>query len=432
MNGAANILEILQRYYEDSIVTVLAVMCIIWYLLRAEKEKRRFVYGALLCLALLLNDAAYFLIQKLGEAETYYRFLWVVPVIVLAAGLLIEAEEKLQNRGKKLLLCMIGMLVLWMYGGNYLERFFKLPENVYQIPQRIIDICDIIDTERTPEESVVVLSEEAALYGVREYNAYILEPVAGDTATLLKMMKSDNSNLSGVFLKATIKAAQLNYIVVNNKYPAFCAALEHSGCTAVGKTEEYTVFNTNLEQALELFKRLDSNSLHTEISIGELEDVDAGLEEAYEFVYYPDNHISYYDEEIQENVHLLNDEAEFQTAAFGELVLCAIDTKSNQISEDTIKQLRQLLSSEKKVLLFLSNPIYQEGIVKTGESVLFGETITEADKHTSELITLIKESNTVVSVYACGEAYSKYLLNDHLLQCVCVTDSSLGAFISVR
>lgn len=434
MNGADSVLEVVQKYYNGSIVLVLAGIFAIMYFGRTAKEKKAYMIALCICLCLLFNDISYWLIKKIGEEDTYYRFLWIMPCLILCGLLAMEVFEKLQSKYQKIMMIVVCAVVFFLYGSDNVGKFFKLPENIYQIPQRIVDICDIIEADRPEGKSVVVFAEDGVLDGAREYNANINGVVEGDVEYLEIMMDANDSNMMGTLLKVIIKLAKIDYIVVANEDNAFRAAMMSAGCTVVGDTGEYMILNTHLQEIIEIFERFDAHEFPAEIETYYDENVYVGTGGVYEFVYYPDNHIALVDNETGKNTHLLTEDVEYQQVEYDDFIICAINTDDDFIESVTVEKIKQVSVGEKKVILLVTNPIYQEGIVKQEGAMLFGEELTAGETNATELVELVTaEENSIVAVFSCGMVeYSKRMLNENVWQCVCEADNNLGTVIRIK
>ncbi len=157
-------------------------LIVIWYLaatiylLLTEKRKPFrivFVYTPLILLLLFFNPVVTRMIQRLADAEVYYRILWLLPVTVVIAFAAVEIYRKLQGKKRPLFaIVSAGVLVV---SGNYVygDSLFSEAENIYHVPQSVVEICDAIEVEG--REVMAVFPEELIIY-VRQYSPVVCMP----------------------------------------------------------------------------------------------------------------------------------------------------------------------------------------------------------------------------------------------------------------
>ena len=109
-------------------------------------------------------------------SDTYYRLLWLVPmyaVIGYAACKLIFGFENQVKRA----VALVAVLIVVVLSGSlvYLNQYMSVAENLYHIPQYVINVCDVIaPKDDEPRIRAVVPSE--LIHFVRQYDTDILMP----------------------------------------------------------------------------------------------------------------------------------------------------------------------------------------------------------------------------------------------------------------
>ena len=71
-------MESRQQYNGQSIIPIIILIGILFLVVR-EKKNTNYLIVYLGVLLLTFNEVTYYLIRKLGEGMTYYRFLWMIP-----------------------------------------------------------------------------------------------------------------------------------------------------------------------------------------------------------------------------------------------------------------------------------------------------------------------------------------------------------------
>ena len=150
-------LTIFQDYFSDTTFGTLFVVALIFCLVYKQKHQKVLSLGLLLITLLVYNDTSRELIKKLGESDTYYRFIWILPVtLVIAFAFTIGLDGVESNWYKAILI--IGLILIVNLRST--ETTFSREEDSYDIPKDVVQICEIINndydaTGKTPEEIMV-------------------------------------------------------------------------------------------------------------------------------------------------------------------------------------------------------------------------------------------------------------------------------------
>ena len=151
------------------------------YIIAAEKDIKKKIILGILPLVILagfllpVTKIVYVAVFDDGS-DTYYRLLWIIPMYaVIAYGAckaLIRMKRASVRRGSfALMIVIIAVTGSFVYGNQYMS----VAENLYHIPQNVIDICDVI----TPEEGeprVRAAFPSELVHFVRQYDTNILLP----------------------------------------------------------------------------------------------------------------------------------------------------------------------------------------------------------------------------------------------------------------
>lgn len=199
-------------------VASLFVICIF----EKDKVKKSIVaYSSIALLLLFLLPAMPFVfINKLHEGDTYYRFLWLLPMGIVSSYAIFIVISKMKALAFKLISFII-VLVCIIIGGVYMYEsptFYKA-ENLYELPQCVIDMCDEM-TIYEDREYEAVFPDEILQYP-RLYSPYISMPYGFET---LQFGTGHNSAIHDEMVKDDIdvekltdlcEQANIHYIVLN-------------------------------------------------------------------------------------------------------------------------------------------------------------------------------------------------------------------------
>ena len=162
------------KYVGAGMLTALFLAVVI-YLFVTEKNKTTriiFLYVPVLLLLLFFNPLFAKVVYLFTGDEIYWRILWLVPVVpVLAYG---AVKIILSVNGKKRIVAGVGMALILMISGRlvYKNSDFSKAENVYHIPQTVVNLCEAI----REEEIVRAAFPVEHLHYVRQYTQDIYMP----------------------------------------------------------------------------------------------------------------------------------------------------------------------------------------------------------------------------------------------------------------
>lgn len=189
-------------------------LIVIWYLAAtiylAVTEKRKpirimFVYMPLLVLLLYFNPGVTWLVSKYIDYEIYYRILWLLPITAVIAFATVEIYGRLQEKKRVCFAVVAAGLIMVSGSFVYKDGFFKKAENIYHIPQTVVDICDAIKVEG--REVMAVFPKEMLQY-VRQYAPVVCMPYGRDVTVEQWDFVEDNE-LYGLMEAEEIDAKRL-------------------------------------------------------------------------------------------------------------------------------------------------------------------------------------------------------------------------------
>jgi hypothetical protein len=129
MDGVNRVWKVVQQYNGQSIIPIIILIGILFLVVR-EKKNTNYLIVYLGVLLLTFNEVTYYLIRKLGEGMTYYRFLWMIPMVIISAYVIMKLFETIDSRKRKVFaagicaLCDIGNqhATIFSISGEYLSN----------------------------------------------------------------------------------------------------------------------------------------------------------------------------------------------------------------------------------------------------------------------------------------------------------------------
>jgi len=236
----------------------LVAVCLIYLLVRKKEPWRSFwgLYSAFLVL-IVFNPLIWRVVDLLGMDDEYYRFLWLIPITPLVAYALTTLVTKLQKRTLRLLAVVGTMGVIVLTGQSIFSRSWETIDNIYKIPDEVIEICEIIRADCDKDQPVVasefdlsvlinqyapeidlILSyrQVANIKEAYQYGSYVDNPEDRLYHVLINREPHDDQ-----YLIYALRLGMVDYIVTERGNPVreYIAA---SACELIAELEQYCIF----------------------------------------------------------------------------------------------------------------------------------------------------------------------------------------------
>lgn len=421
MQEVSSLWEMLELYFQSDIVLTVIVAALPWLLKSLSKKQKIYLSCILFGLVLCFNGAVFWLMSKLGETETYYRLLWILPLGCVLAAVLIKLWETLRDKRQKILCAFVLGIAFFVYNSGTLDDWTK--PDLYCLSEETMEVADFIDRHSGYELAKVFDYSEAVL-GIRQYNANMILVDETVDSSFNFMFKYNLGNTSGLIVNAMVYNVGMEYICLEKEKNVSQMALLSGGAVLAGETENYFIYYFDPEEIEKMWYATDNWNLEAPITGVEYATL-SGVEELVRFVYYADGHITLLDETLEPVESYMTEDAEFKSVEFEEFIVCAIDNEEGRVTAETVEKYEEMASLNKPVILLLRTPI--EG------------GIPDLDKPTEENMQRLQRrimagDSPVAAIYTTGY-YKTYkeLLDNRIMQCVCIpTDASMGVVINVK
>lgn len=264
MNDVNSVLETIKVYMGESVIFVLFLIALLLCIYRAKgKERCSILLLAVFSILFVFNDMVRGLLAKITDIQTYYRFLWMIPILPVIAY--VVNEQIVEARKKIRALVMVGLVVVFVVVQQpfcvWSKDAVRIPDNRFLVADETMEVCALIEADQGAERPIVAFP--AALWmEARVYDPTICLPVERkaymkihEKNYQLKGKKARRYHTELTLLRAVqlgqvenedeLKRAvrQLNVQYIVQDTAAQMADLYQSiGCTFVGKTTNYDIF----------------------------------------------------------------------------------------------------------------------------------------------------------------------------------------------
>lgn len=219
-----------------------------FYLFFCEKKKENrvlFVYMPAVLLLLFFNPLFYKVFGNLTEEAIYFRFLWLLPITMVIAYTVIKIYSKLKGARQYVFVLLSFVLIVFSGRLVYLNPLFEKAENPYHVPQKVVEICDMIEVEG--REVVAAFPREFILY-VRQYSATVCMPYGRDVFSYYDPFYS-------MMNEAVIEVEELAELA------------KQAGCHYIVLSEEKELDGNLEEYSYEVFGRVDKYVIYRDVDI---------------------------------------------------------------------------------------------------------------------------------------------------------------------
>lgn len=167
--------EFFRLYMGTGLVVIFFLAALIYLFLKEQRKPVRilFLYMPVLVLLLFFNPLVTKLVYEYADEEIYYRILWLLPITMVLAYTVVKIYGELEATKRVFFGGTAALLIVVSGSLIYKNGFFGKAENLYHVPQSVVEICDAIEVEG--REVMAVFPKELLQY-VRQYSPVVCMP----------------------------------------------------------------------------------------------------------------------------------------------------------------------------------------------------------------------------------------------------------------
>lgn len=198
-------LKLFQEYMGTGLIVIWFLISLLYLWLTEKKKHIRvmFLYVPLVLLLFFLNPLVAKVFSYMADGEIYYRILWLLPITPVIAYGTVSFCGKLAGRKKYVGITAAVFLIMVSGSLIYRNPYFQRAENVYHVPESVVDICDAIEV---PGREVMAAFPGELLQYVRQYSNVVCMPYGRDVVVSKWTLQND---LYDVMKQESIDAQEL-------------------------------------------------------------------------------------------------------------------------------------------------------------------------------------------------------------------------------
>ena len=165
----------LDIYSENCAFLMLYFLALVFLCIKgSELEKRIFIPCGLVLLLTVYNPVCPVILMHFFDVNSeYYRFFWIAPAIILVPYVAVRLVMMLDAPAKRVGLAVLIAIMIIM-SGNFLYGSGYVPsENIYKMPNELIEVSEIIHNDTNKEYPKAFLEYEYNMQ-MRQYDPKIL------------------------------------------------------------------------------------------------------------------------------------------------------------------------------------------------------------------------------------------------------------------
>lgn len=139
-----------------------------------DNGTKRLTFIFILSILFVFNDFSMKLVGKVTGVETYYRFIWAIPILPLIAWAATKVVMEREKRWEKAVVIALLFALFWNGKNSFItEGSVRIPENIYNLPEDVLEVCDIIEADKEEENPIVAFDYESQT-AARLYNPSLI------------------------------------------------------------------------------------------------------------------------------------------------------------------------------------------------------------------------------------------------------------------
>ncbi len=169
------VISLFREYMGTGLLVGWFLLAVLYLLIKEKRKHIRivFVYVPVILLLLYFNPLFARIVYGFVGNEIYYRILWLVPMTVVIGYGAVHLYGNIKGKVRILFAGVCGVLIVISGSYIYSNPHFHKAENLYHMPQTVVDICDAIEVEG---REVMALFPVEMLQYVRQYSPVVCMP----------------------------------------------------------------------------------------------------------------------------------------------------------------------------------------------------------------------------------------------------------------
>ena len=243
-------------YFGTTCYPLILLLFLLYLIFNRKNERSKQILFSIILLCVLF-PLLYILSNFMGQEAETYRFLWLFPLSCIFAFLAVSICRK-TIFDKSVVAMIVCIMVLLSGSVLFAPNGIKMPENVYELDNEIIEIAELINKECT-ENDVRLIAPSQVMIQIRQYSGNLCWAYTGrgqmamaDDDGVIESMKEDSQYRlalavqQGIYIDETIlqddlESMLVDYVVLSYNSD-FADYLSNDILKPIGNTENYSIY----------------------------------------------------------------------------------------------------------------------------------------------------------------------------------------------
>lgn len=240
MEVFSSIVEQISGYIGDGEYFLLYIAAWIMIIKSNDIRGKEYLAKPMLVIAILIFNPIMMIILNICLQSSYWRAIWFLQENLMIAYAMVLVLRKCKKNIR--LILVIGMSMMVIFAGNnvYHNNGFDKPENLYKIPDEMIEICEMI---KENEENAFVATLYPVYVWIGQYDVSVkLAYTKNLTADMIELKDLvGNAERDYTYLHEKLVEAGCNILVIRQGEVS-PEEIESLGYILLGNTENYVIY----------------------------------------------------------------------------------------------------------------------------------------------------------------------------------------------
>lgn len=267
-NGIGYLLKCLNLYMSGTGYFALYLLALLFILIKgSRKDKELFLPQAVVLILTVYNPVVPLVLDRIFDVNSeYYRLFWIAPVTVLVPYVMTTLVDNARAGRQKTVTAILVAALIFAGGSFAYQKGFARSQNIYHIPDELIQVSDIIHEDSGDEyakaffeyeynneirqydpKMLLTVDREQYIYAMNNsYSHEMIKDEETPTNCLLALLVRNQSVGADRFINA-LEKTKTEYVVLSKGHPQ-AAFILNAGLSVAGDTPTHVIYRYDVRE----------------------------------------------------------------------------------------------------------------------------------------------------------------------------------------
>ena len=165
-----DIIEQLNMAIADGTYYILYIVSLLLIVKLEDENGKEYIVKPMVLLSIIVFNPLVALVLDKCLQSSYWRVIWMLQEYIVISYAIILVLRKYKSFQKLMVGCVLAIIILFAGKNMFIDNYYKKAENIYRIPNEIIEICDIINNN---EDNPYVATVYHVYIWIKQYDPSI-------------------------------------------------------------------------------------------------------------------------------------------------------------------------------------------------------------------------------------------------------------------